>query len=223
MNRQERRTNADDVFDYIYDEISHLRLLPGTRLSEADIAERFSVSRQPVREAFIRLANLDLLLVRPQKATIVRPFSSEKIKRARFTRMALECEILRRACVYATSQDEQRIERDLAAQRKAIKSGDTERFHSLDFEFHRHLCEAGRSSFMISTIEESKLLVDRLCVLSLSEPTAMEELLEDHQLIAKALVNRDEALIIEAIKSHLSRLDSVIAGIQETHAGFFED
>ena len=71
----ERRTSVDDIFDYLYDEISGLRLRPGDRISEADIAARFGVSRQPVRDAFNRLANLDLLLIRPQRATEVKRFS----------------------------------------------------------------------------------------------------------------------------------------------------
>ena len=67
----DRRTNADDVFDYLHEQINLLKLLPGTRISEVEIADRFDVSRQPVREAFIRLSNLGLLLVRPQRATVV--------------------------------------------------------------------------------------------------------------------------------------------------------
>ena len=63
----ERRTTADVVFEQLHREIASLTLLPGTKLSEAEVARRFGVSRQPVREAFSRLGNLELLLVRPQK------------------------------------------------------------------------------------------------------------------------------------------------------------
>ena len=48
---------------------------PGTALSEAEIARRFSISRQPVREAFIKLAEEGLLEVRPQRGTFVRKIS----------------------------------------------------------------------------------------------------------------------------------------------------
>ena len=223
LARADRRTNADDVFDYLHGEIVSLRLLPGTRISEIEVAGQFDVSRQPVREAFIRLANLDLLLVRPQKATIVRQFSSEKIKRARFIRMAVECEILRRACRSATPLHHERLRKDLEDQQAAIEGRDVERFHALDYDFHEHLCDAGDSALMIGTIAENKAAVDRICVLSLSEPATMEELLEDHTLIADALRRRDESELIGAIKSHLSRLDDVIAGIRNSHAEFFED
>ena len=74
----DRRTTVDEIFDHLFDEISSLRLRPGDRISEADIAAQFGVSRQPVRDAFTRLANLDLLLIRPQRATEVKRFSSRE-------------------------------------------------------------------------------------------------------------------------------------------------
>ncbi|MDE0210998.1 MAG: FCD domain-containing protein, partial [Boseongicola sp.] len=132
-------------------------------------------------------------------------------------------EILRRACRSATPLHHERLSKDLEDQHAAIEGRDVERFHALDYDFHEHLCHAGDSALMIGTIAESKAAVDRICVLSLSEPATMEELHEDHALIADALRRRDEDELIGAIKAHLSRLDDVIAGIRKSHAEFFED
>ncbi|MEP4475789.1 MAG: winged helix-turn-helix domain-containing protein, partial [Lentilitoribacter sp.] len=55
------RTSVDDIFDLLRSEILSLKLRPGDKLSEVDMAARFGVSRQPVRDAFSRLANQDLL------------------------------------------------------------------------------------------------------------------------------------------------------------------
>ena len=223
FSKNERRTNADDVFDHLHHLIISLQLLPGTRISEVEIARQFEVSRQPVREAFIRLANRDLLLIRPQKATVVRRFSTRKIKRARFIRMAVECRVLQLACRSATGLHFQRLDLDLNNQKDAIQKRDVGKFHAIDYDFHRHLCDAGDCALVFDTISENKALVDRLCVLSLSEPAAMEELYEDHSLIVEGLKNRDEDIVMKVITEHLSRLDDVIAGIRKSHADFFED
>jgi len=71
----DRRTSVDEVYDYLHEQITTLGLRPGDKISEADMATRFGISRQPVRDAFSRLANLDLLLIRPQRATEVKRFS----------------------------------------------------------------------------------------------------------------------------------------------------
>ena len=65
---RDRRTSVEVIFEHLYDEISNLLLLPGDKISEADVAARFGVSRQPVRDAFSRLENMDLLLIRPHGA-----------------------------------------------------------------------------------------------------------------------------------------------------------
>ena len=72
---QARRTTSEELFEQIRSDIDKMRLVPGTKLTEAEVAKRYDVSRQPVREAFIRLDNLSLLKIQPQKATIVRRIS----------------------------------------------------------------------------------------------------------------------------------------------------
>ncbi|CAN0581890.1 unnamed protein product, partial [Ectocarpus sp. 12 AP-2014] len=52
---------TDQVFDTIYRAIVSLDLPPGAKISEVDIAGRFAVSRQPVRDAFFRLSKLGFL------------------------------------------------------------------------------------------------------------------------------------------------------------------
>lgn len=219
----DRRTSADEVFDFLHGQIAALRLMPGTRISEVEIAKRFDMSRQPVREAFIRLANLDLVQIRPQKATVVRGFSYQAIQRSRFIRLSVECEIMRRACNAAREKDIKRLQRALDQQASAVAQNDIERFHALDYEFHKTLCRTAHCEFAFKTITENKAMVDRLCLLSLTVATEMDKLLTDHRAIVDHLTERDETAAITAIRMHLSRLDDVIASIRKSHAAYFED
>jgi DNA-binding GntR family transcriptional regulator len=70
-------------------------LSPGARISEADVAQQYGVSRQPVREAFIKLANEGLLEVRPQRGTFVAKISLQAVMDARFVREAVEADIVK--------------------------------------------------------------------------------------------------------------------------------
>lgn len=219
----ERRTSADVVFDYLYQEIATLRLLPGAKISEADIATRFGISRQPVRDAFSRLGNLDLLLIRPQKATEVRRFSSQGITQARFVRAAVEAEVLRRAASEWDADDKTALEGCLKDQERTIKANDYEAFHALDYSFHKMLCVAAKVPFAFDTITENKAKVDRLCVLSLTRTARMDELLEDHTEMVHLLLDRNAQGLVDAGMLHLSRLDSTLERIQGSHADYFED
>lgn len=218
-----RRTNADDVFDQLYKEIVTLVLHPGTKMSEVEIAERFGVSRQPVREAFSRLVNLNLLLVRPQKATVIRGFSSRAIENARFTRAAVEEQVLRKASQGRQEKYDALIERNLSQQKQAVGQSDVETFHKLDYEFHRLLCCAADCEFAFQTIAENKAQIDRLCVLSLAEIKDVNVLYHDHLAIFTSLKAGDENRLVADIRAHLRRLDTTIEAVRREHKEYFED
>ncbi|MGR3445940.1 MAG: GntR family transcriptional regulator [Paracoccus sp. (in: a-proteobacteria)] len=218
----ERRTSVDDIFDYLHDEILSLRLRPGDKISEAEIASRFGVSRQPVRDAFSRLANLDLLLIRPQRATEVRRFSSREIEKSRFIRAAVEKEVLRRAAQHCEAVGAAQLDAALASQEKAIRDSDVEGFGALDYEFHKTLCAIGRADFAFDVIMSEKSKVDRLCTLGLSKEDRMPHLVADHRGIAEAVKNHDAEKAVEIGVLHLSRLDDTIARISATNANYFE-
>jgi DNA-binding GntR family transcriptional regulator len=217
----ERRTTADAVFERLYKEIVSLELLPGTKLSEADVAHRFGVSRQPVREAFSRLGNMELVLVRPQKATVVRGFSLERVAHARFVRLAVELEVVTQACAVWTDDYAAQLQQNLEQQRTAIDSA-PEDFHSLDSQFHKLICELGGCPHAVEAIQQCRLKIDRLCSLSLARQSEAATLLQDHLALADALASKSTARALEITRTHLSRLDSTIDEIHQTHAEYFE-
>lgn len=218
----ERRTTTDVVFEQLREDITSLALLPGTKLSEAEVAKQFGVSRQPVRDAFVRLANLDLLLIRPQRATEVRGFSMERIAHARFVRLAVELEVIQRACSIWDKQKGQMLARNLAGQREAIDAGEFSKFHILDYEFHRDICHLTNLPLAFETIEECKQKVDRLCVLSMGRDHEVEALWNDHRGIAEALDRNEPKDATRIARLHLSRLDETISQVNRNHAEYFE-
>jgi len=218
----DRRTTTDLVFETLHEEIVSLKLLPGAKLSEADVSRRFGVSRQPVRDAFNRLANLDLMLIRPQRASEVRGFSMERIAHARFVRLAIELEVIWNACAVWDRSRAEVLERSLQEQEQAIEADQFERFHMLDQDFHKLICELGGCPLAADTIEECKRKVDRLCMLSLGRSKEAATLLKDHRKLARALKKRsiDDSTVI--VREHMGRLDNAITEISRDHAEYFE-
>ena len=218
----ERRTTVDAIFDHLHEEIVSLRLLPGDKISEAEVASQFGVSRQPVRDAFSRLANHDLLLIRPQRATEVKRFSSREIEKSRFVRAAIETEVLRRASIYCDDQGCALLDAALKTQDDALENNQVDAFTALDYDFHRTLCLIAKADFAFEVIMAEKSKVDRLCVLGLSKETRMPELIEDHRKIADAVKSHDADTAVKAGMHHLGRLDETIALIAATNANYFE-
>ncbi len=223
LKTAERRTNVDVVFDFLYEEIVSMRLLPGAKITEAEIAKTFEISRQPVRDAFSRLENLDLLLIRPQKATEVKRFSSQTITTARFVRAAVESEVLRRAARLCTKPGAEALEARLAEQRVAVNEDNYDSFRVLDFTFHECLCAVGEVDYAFEVIAREKAKVDRLCVLGLTRDEQMGQLLENHEDIVEKVTSNDEEGAVRVGMQHLSRLDSTIEAIRIENSDYFDD
>lgn len=218
----ERRTTTDIVFEKLHEEIVSLALLPRTKLSEADVARRFGVSRQPVRDAFSRLDNLDLLLIRPQRATEVRGFSMQRIAHARFVRLSVELEVIRCASLVWDDAKATTLDDNLEKQRTAVDSSDAGVFHQLDTEFHQHIFDLAGCAHALDTINECRQKVDRLCVLSLGRQSEATTLVEDHQAVADALRAGSVDQAMAATRQHLSRLDDTITDIHKSHSEYFD-
>ena len=216
------RTTTDLVFNHLHAQIQSLNLLPGTRISEAEVAAQLGVSRQPVRDAFNRLGNLKLLKVRPQRATLVSGFSMSEIQNSRFIRQAVEVEVLRSACRVWDDGCARALGANLDLQRGAIQAGQIDRFHGLDLDFHELICKLSGHLLAFETIQGSKQQVERLCVLSLSKSDEVSAIMADHEAIAAALNARNEPQAELALRRHLSRLDVTVHAIHAKHSAYFE-
>ena len=87
------------IYRYLRKDIVTCIIQPGSLLSEKEVSARFNVSRQPVREAFIKLAEAGLVQVLPQRGTFVRKISARRVADGRFIREAVEVSVVRRAAL----------------------------------------------------------------------------------------------------------------------------
>src|SRR6187551_238013 len=91
------RSTAQNVYALLRSDIVLGVLRPLDAIRENEIAERLAVSRTPVREALLRLANLGLVDIFPQSGTRVAPIRLEKVRAAQFVRQAVEVDVIREA------------------------------------------------------------------------------------------------------------------------------
>ena len=217
-----RQTIADEVFAYLRDEIISLTIEPGTHLSEAEVAKKFEVSRQPVREAFLRLGDLDLLLIRPQKATLVKKISLAEIAHTRFVRQAVEVEIVRVASQIASEQSIEMLRESLRLQGKARNDNDPVQLRLLDYDFHHLICKAAKQPNAFAVVSDFKAHTDRICRIELDDEEGMAETIEGHTRIVEAIAGKDPIAAAENARDHLAHLDSTLQSAQAKFPQYFE-
>jgi DNA-binding GntR family transcriptional regulator len=200
----------------IRDDIVTLRLRPGTRLSENELALRFGTSRAPVREALIRLVEEGLIEVQPQRGSFVSRISLASMQRARFVREALEIAIVRRAAERGLSSGAQkRISAALADQENA--QADPEYFTLADDAFHRAIADDIGITQIWSVLEREKSQFDRIRFLSLPVRTPVEALIRQHREIVKAILSRNPAEAEAAMHVHLSEVLKITEQLAAEH------
>jgi DNA-binding GntR family transcriptional regulator len=202
--------------------IIEMRLRPGEALSEKEIAARYGISRQPVREAFIKLAEAGLVQILPSRGTYVVKISLHEVLNARFVREAVECALVREAARLVDASGLARIEALLVQQRDAAACGDLARFYALDEAFHQALAEPVECDFGLRVVESARAQIDRVRYLSLPDATPLARLIEQHDAILSALKQRDPDAAERAMRAHLREILSAIPRLAARFPDLFD-
>jgi DNA-binding GntR family transcriptional regulator len=213
---------ADQVFRTLRASIITLRLTPATALSEQDIADRLKVSRQPVREAFIKLSEIGLVRVLPQRGTFVTRISEKEVLDARFVREAVECAIARRASAGIAKAAVAELRDIIGEQRRTVRTKDEEGFFVLDDAFHRSLAAAADCAYAWKVVEEAKGQMDRVRFLSIPDTLPTEVPIVQHQAILDAIAAGRAAAAERAMQEHLREIFKSLPRLAKAFPEMFE-
>ncbi|OYW67645.1 MAG: GntR family transcriptional regulator [Bosea sp. 12-68-7] len=202
--------------------IIEMRLKPGEALSEKEVALRYGVSRQPVREAFIKLAEAGLLQVLPSRGTYVVKISVREVLNARFVREAIECALVRSAAELIDSAGVARIEQLVADQKQAAEAGDSARFYALDEAFHRAIADCVECDPALRVVESARAQTDRVRYLSLPDASPLALLIAQHEAILDAIKARDPERAEAAMRTHLREILSALPRLAERFPDVFD-
>lgn len=203
----------DGVYGKIRTDILTCALAPGARVFENDLAERYGVSKSPVRDALLRLQEQGLVEVLPRKGYLIRPISIADAKDLYEMRLLLEKSCIRRACELATDEDLASLDRF----RSADNDDGLAEWVGYNREFHRAVAACSGNARMAKISEEIIDQFDRLTFMGVSNLRAdmvADKLVEEHCEIIDAIQARDRSaatgLVTRHIKKSQKRLFAVL-------------
>lgn len=148
-SRRPRGTGAHFVYDNLRAAMLNLELQPGTLLDETEIAQRYNVSRSPVREALIRLSAEGLVTTLRNRSSVVASLDLREVV-SFFDALDLMYRVTaRRAATMATPQDVERIREAVAAHRRAIQSRSVQEVIESNREFHAAIAQCCGNSYFV--------------------------------------------------------------------------
>jgi DNA-binding GntR family transcriptional regulator len=179
----DRSLLRDDVYRRLRDAIVDGTFAPGEQLKDLELADWLGVSRTPVREALLRLAQCGLVLAQPGRSTVVSTLDARDVKDARDVVAAMH-ELAIREAVPAL------VAEDLAAMREAnrrfgaaLESGDVESAIRADDELHGVLVRVAGNRALETVLEQFTPTVRRAERLRFGSPRGRQSLTEHEELI----------------------------------------
>ena len=198
----------DNVYAAIRSEILLCRLAPGEDMREADLAARFEVSRQPVREALLRLEQERLVTVLPRQGYRVNAVSVSDARDLLRFRQTLEPACVAEACEGASPE----VLDALDAFRTFADDSEHDAFIGYNRDFHAALAAASGNRRMARAARELIEQSDRLTRASLSGIRGRDpaQLVAEHVAIIDAVQARDARTAARLVRDHVAKAEKRI-------------
>lgn len=223
INRLQQETTRDFVYRFLKTNIMTLILPPGSSLSEKDIADLLEVSRTPVREAFIQLANVYLLDIIPQKGTYVSLIDLDNVQEAKFLRETIEKAVIDIACSQFPRETLYDLQHNLKLQEIYLSEKNYDKFFEADEIFHATIFAGCKKSHTWQLIQQMLTHYNRVRHLTTECGFDLDTLLAQHKTLVAAIEQQDIVLGRRVIAEHLDKVQLDIPALLKTNSAYFKN
>lgn len=174
---------------------------PGDRLVESELAERFGVSRTPIREALQRLETQSIL-IRDGRSLIVASLDHNQLAELYTVRAELEALAARLAARHATPEEVRVLHRMIRTDRKEM--GDPQSLAQSNRRFHHQIHLASHNRYLVQQLDMLHRSMALMARTTLAAEGRAPLALDEHQAIVDAIAKGDGDAAAEALRSHIS-------------------
>jgi DNA-binding GntR family transcriptional regulator len=196
------RSEQRDAYVLILEAIDVGIYKPGSRLVESELAERFGVSRTPIREALQRLETQSLL-TRDGRSLIVASLDHNQMAELYVVRTELEGLAARLAAQHASEEEIDVLQQMVGADR--TWTHDASALSRSNKRFHKQLHLASHNRFLVQQLDLVHRSMALLATTSLAVEGRGPVALDEHQAIVTAISERNGAAAYQAVRQHLSQ------------------
>ncbi|MEJ8476369.1 GntR family transcriptional regulator [Roseibium algae] len=211
--KPKRGRGVSTAYDKLKQEILNLTLKPGSPVDETELSQRFGMSRTPIREALIKLANDGLVVTLTNRSTIVAPLDILELSNF-YDALTLMYRVTTRLAARNRTENEVALIRQLQLDyAEAVAVKDVSRMIEVNRFFHSMIAQAGKNRYYIEMFD--RLLDEGRRLLWFYYSSFNDELpqayLDEHEIMIAAIEARDVELADQIAKQHA---DQIVRQIQ---------
>lgn len=200
-----RAGSAQDVYLQLKTLIMGFELYPGSRVTETELAQRFGVSRTPVREALQRLQLEGYVTVRPKQGCFIREIDIEEIDEHYQVRIALEMCAIELACTRMPERALKELARQWDPAYQPAEEPDVESMSARDEGFHIALAEGSGNLVLADYLQRVNQSIHIIRRLDFTNNMRVDLTYKEHHAICQHLIARDVVAAQQAMTQHIRR------------------
>jgi DNA-binding GntR family transcriptional regulator len=208
---EQHQTLRERLADYLKDSIIKGHLKPGERIAEPELAERFGISRTPVREAFRQLESEGFLTVIPRRGATVSPITDRDVKEFYTIKALLEGYAARIACPKFTEKEIRKMESLNSQMSTFTENDDVKNFLRSDNQLHDVFLEVCGNEKLFSLVHTVVQQFERLRIAALSIPGRMKKSVSQHKDIIEAFKKKKANLVEKLVRANIEQGADVLA------------
>ena len=202
--KPDKKPLREVIYNELVDDILRGRINSGEKLVEAELAERFSVSRTPIREALLHLEKEGYIELIKNVGAKVKKISPQKVAEIFRVIAILESEAAEMATEAGLSTREiqhlQRLHKDMS---NSVKTKDFIEYNHLNIRFHQFLLDRCNNATISNLVQDLRNKMYRMVSEGLSLPMNVEKYLNSHHQILKALEEKKPETVHRLMKAHI--------------------
>ena len=221
---ERHQTLREKILETIREAILKGTLKPGEKVAEPELAERFGISRTPIREAFRQLESEGYLTVIPRKGAVVAALSEQDVQEFYAIKSILEGYAAELAAAKLSDKEIDKLEAINERLKVLAKEGDVKAFFRVHNEFHELFLKAAGNSKLYELIQQLGMKFNRLRMASLSVEGRMAISVAEHDKLLEAFRKHDGSLAENLVKKTAAIGGSVLLeSLTEAEGGHGEE
>lgn len=210
---------ADKLISDIRKEVSSGILKPGDQLEVNALAERFGVSRTPIREAIRTLVESGVLETRPRKGSFVRVLSAKQLLDLFQVAAELEGMACRLAALSLTKENVEAIECGLAKCTQAAEDQNNAEYAMANLDFHTAIHNASGNDWLIEQLRQLQINLNSYRTMPYEIRGRLNKSTDEHKIICDTILSGDGEHACNLMRDHMmlqgKRLPSIIATLEQ--------
>ena len=210
MINPEKSSLSHKIFNTLREKIVFMEYPPGMNLSEKELCKTFKVSRTPLREAFRRLEDMNLVTVIPRYGTYVSQIDINEIRCAFEVKIKLEGLAGAVAAKRITADKLEELQNLIKNAEALLKENGHRKFIEIDNNFHEIIYQSTQNPILQEMLENIHCRCERLWTSALSESIAFPEIIGQLKEIYLAIKKRDAEKASQLLENHVRHFIDMI-------------